>query len=94
MGTTIHLKKETKAKLDYIGKKSESYDEIVDRIIAQYNDIDGIIHEIQNYNCDGMCCEEICSERYTHSTIIKIRGMNLVIAFCKEHAEEYNNKRI
>jgi len=47
--------------------------------------------KIYNYNCDGMCCEEFCSKRYTHSTRRTLHGMNIVLGFCEEHANEFEN---
>jgi hypothetical protein len=49
------------------------------------------MNEIINYNCDGLCIQESCSERYTHSTIQKINGVNVVLGFCKKHAKEFED---
>ena len=49
------------------------------------------MQEIENYNCDGLCQEKYCSERYTHFTTIEICGLKIIISLCKKHAEEWDN---
>lgn len=49
------------------------------------------MEEIINYNFDGLCCLEFCGQRYTYFTIKKINGLEIVLAFCKKHANEYEN---
>ena len=44
---------------------------------------------IQNYNCDAMCCQRYCSERYTHFCEIVLNGVELHLAMCEKHAEEF-----
>ena len=50
--------------------------------------------KIANYNCDGLCIEEYCSDRYTHFTTQKINGMGLVLGFCEKHMEDFENETI
>jgi predicted CopG family antitoxin len=47
MNTTITIKKEVKAKLDEIGKKSESYNDVIERLCSEYERAER--YAIQNY---------------------------------------------
>lgn len=44
--------------------------------------------DIVNFNFDGMCNEESCSEKYTKYTFLILNGVQIVIALCDKHAEE------
>ncbi len=46
------------------------------------------MEKILNYNCDGLCCCRYCSERYTNFIYKNFCGMEVCLAFCKEHAEQ------
>ncbi len=43
--------------------------------------------EIENYNCEGMCCQAHCDEKYTHFLNRELYGLKLHFAFCKNHSE-------
>lgn len=45
-------------------------------------------NEITNYNFDGLCSQEKCLKRYTHTCQITINGVRLIIPVCDEHAKE------
>ncbi|VVB71139.1 Uncharacterised protein [uncultured archaeon] len=47
------------------------------------------MEKIVNYNCDGICIEETCSQKYTRHTTYELKGMKLKFAFCEKHAEEF-----
>lgn len=47
------------------------------------------MEKITNYNCEGMCCEQNCSKKYTHHTTIEKNGMKMHLCFCKKHADIY-----
>ncbi len=49
------------------------------------------MNEIENYNCQGLCVQQFCNERYTHMTTIKLYELDLVLGMCKKHAEEFDN---
>ena len=49
------------------------------------------MEEIRNYNCDGMCVERTCSKRYTRMTTQAINGLKLVLGFCEEHSNEFED---
>lgn len=49
------------------------------------------MQKIGNYNCEGMCIEKCCSQRYTHFMTLKINEIELVLSFCKEHSEVFEN---
>lgn len=55
------------------------------------NELD-VMQDITNYNTDRMCVEEYCSHIYTHFTLLRLRGMVVVLSFCDEHAEEWELK--
>ena len=55
------------------------------------NDDELFMSKIQNYNCDGLCSEKYCSERYTHFFTQELNGLKLIIAFCKKHAQIYED---
>ncbi len=44
---------------------------------------------IIKYNCQGLCSQKSCNKKHTHFTEIKIKGIDVLITFCKKHAEEY-----
>ena len=44
---------------------------------------------IKNDNCNGMCCESICSKPYTHYCNIFVGGMELHLPFYEEHCHEF-----
>ena len=48
--------------------------------------------EIENYNCDGLCIQEFCSEKYTHMIKHNLLGLKLVLGFCKKHGKEIEDK--
>lgn len=50
------------------------------------------MNKIQNFNCEGMCIEEICDKKYTQYIIMEINGMKLNLSFCDKHAEEFEQK--
>lgn len=47
------------------------------------------MEKIQNYNCEGLCVEENCDEKYTHFCKKKVNGIKVILAFCRKHAEEF-----
>jgi protein-tyrosine-phosphatase len=47
------------------------------------------MEKITNYNCDGLCSEATCNKRYTQMERMTINGIDLIIAFCDEHAEQW-----
>lgn len=49
------------------------------------------MEKIQNYNCDGMCIQQSCSKKYTRMTTQKIKNIEVVLGFCDEHAEHFEN---
>lgn len=44
---------------------------------------------IENYNCDGLCCEFICNRRYTHYIKLCIYNNTIVLGFCKKHYDMF-----
>jgi len=46
---------------------------------------------IENNNCQDLCDNAYCSEKYTHFEKVFINGMEIIITLCKEHAEEFDN---
>lgn len=40
---------------------------------------------IVNFNCDGMCSQKTCNQRYTHFITKNIDGMDLFIPLCQRH---------
>lgn len=48
-----------------------------------------IMEKIENYNCEGLCQQETCDKKYTQYAIVKINGMDIHLAFCDEHAREF-----
>ena len=51
------------------------------------------MQEIDKYNCDGLCVQRYCDERYTKFTTKEINGVELHLAFCDKHAEEFEHGR-
>jgi hypothetical protein len=49
------------------------------------------MNNIENYNCEGMCVEETCNNRYTKHTSLKLNGMKVHILLCEKHAEQFEN---
>ncbi|MBA7491750.1 hypothetical protein ES702_02323 [subsurface metagenome] len=49
------------------------------------------MQEIENHNCVGICCQRFCSNSETNFINLSIHGFNIVVSFCKEHAEEFEN---
>ena len=47
------------------------------------------MNKIANYNCEGMCIEKCCNQKYTRYIIKKINGMNVMLGFCDKHAGIY-----
>jgi len=45
--------------------------------------------KIENYNCDGLCCQSHCNKKYTHFLNIKIKNMSLHLDFCEDHYWEF-----
>lgn len=51
--------------------------------------------EIANYNFDGMCSEENCNERYTHTFQMTVNGIKIIVPVCEKHAKrmgEFSDK--
>ncbi len=57
--------------------------------ILRFKTMDKII----NYNCDGLCIEETCSDKYTHSQTIELNTLSLVVGFCEEHSKVWDKER-
>ena len=49
------------------------------------------MEEITKDNCSGLCIQQFCDYKYTHFTIKTITHIECVLAFCKEHSEEFEN---
>jgi hypothetical protein len=47
------------------------------------------MEQIEKYNCEGLCMEQFCGERYTRFRIIEVFGMKLTFSFCDKHAEQF-----
>jgi len=52
------------------------------------------MEKIINYNCDGLCVHRYCGSRYTHMTVRKINGIEIVLGFCLKHAEEFEKGKL
>lgn len=39
---------------------------------------------IENFNCEGLCCQKHCWKPYTHFIEIKFKNMIIILGFCKE----------
>jgi len=48
--------------------------------------------KIDNFNCEGMCQEQCCNEKYTHFLMVEIDGMVFSILLCEKHHEQLENK--
>ena len=46
------------------------------------------MNKIQNYNCDGLCIEKYCSERYEYFEEVELNGMKVLLGFCKKHSKK------
>lgn len=57
----------------------------IDKQIIKARVISG---EIENQNCDGLCCEEYCSKKYTQYIKLNLNNVELIIGLCDEHAEQ------
>ena len=49
------------------------------------------VRKIQNYNCEGLCIETMCNNKYTHSVVKVINGMKCILSFCELHAKMYED---
>ena len=49
------------------------------------------MQDIVNYNCDGLCIQKYCSKKYTKMTNQEINNVDVVLGFCEDHAEEFEN---
>jgi len=49
------------------------------------------MNKITNYNCDGLCCNKFCDRRYTHFIEKTMNGMIVILGFCENHANEYED---
>lgn len=50
------------------------------------------MHEaITNNSLFGYCQERFCGKKATHSGIKVVAGMEMVLCFCKEHAEQFTD---
>ena len=47
---------------------------------------------IQNHNCVGLCCHEYCGNDEEYFMRFNINGMKIIIAFCKDHGEAFEDK--
>lgn len=47
------------------------------------------MEDIDNYNCEGMCAEKHCSNKYTKHTAITHNGLKLFVCLCDKHAGVY-----
>lgn len=47
--------------------------------------------KIVNRNCDGMCCEICCNQEPTHYQEMTKHGIEIILPFCKQHNEDYEN---
>ena len=44
--------------------------------------------KIANFNFEGMCSEEKCSDKYTQVAYLTLNGVKLIIPVCDKHAGE------
>ena len=52
------------------------------------------MEDIVNFNCDGLCIQKHCDQKYTKYTNQKINGMEIGLAFCEKHADEFTEGAI
>jgi len=41
--------------------------------------------EIENFNCEGLCQEALCKEKYTHALWFYLCEYRISTLFCKSH---------
>jgi hypothetical protein len=49
---------------------------------------------IENFNCDGLCSEKYCSNKYTHFAEKEINGLKILIFLCEKHYEKFLEGRL
>jgi len=52
------------------------------------------MEKIIQHNCDGLCIQKTCSKKEAYFTNQEICGIKLHLAFCKEHAKEFEDNFI
>ncbi len=50
------------------------------------------MEEITNHNCAGLCCQKFCDNPETKFMELDIKGLKVLLEFCDEHAEEFEEK--
>ena len=50
------------------------------------------MEEIQCHNMAGLCSQQYCDKIETHFINLDVCGFRFFVGFCKEHAEEFENK--
>lgn len=50
--------------------------------------------KIENFNCDGICNEKACSDKYTHFIPIRINEIDLIILFCEKHHDFFQERQM
>jgi hypothetical protein len=46
---------------------------------------------IINYNCDGLCVQEFCSNKPTRFAKAIIHSVPIIISLCEKHAEQFDD---
>ena len=50
------------------------------------------MERITNYNWARLCCEKYCDNLETELIEINVKGLKILLNFCKKHAEEFEDK--
>jgi hypothetical protein len=48
--------------------------------------------KIENFNCEGLCQNQFCDCKYTHSILLKVKDIEFFVLLCEEHYNELQNK--
>ncbi len=50
------------------------------------------MEEIDNHNWAGLCCQKFCDNVETRFIELDIKGLKVLLQFCDEHADEFEDK--
>lgn len=49
------------------------------------------MEKITKRNCNGLCAQAYCDKKYTQFERVTLNGIEMMIAFCDEHAKEWED---